>query len=297
MFNKSRFFLVVFILGLAVNFAFAETKNENTESDQQINDFALSGYGQKGKKNWDLSGKTADIFNDIVKLKAVSGNLYEEKEDVKLTADRGDFNKASGLVHLEDNVVVTTSGGAKLTSDTLDWDRKKQLVSTVSRVNLEKQQMNLQGEGASGKTDLKKVQVVKDVRLDIQEKGFKDKSVSDKIVITCLGPLDIDYEKNIAVFSNHVRVERPDSVILSDRLEVYFNRSKQNSAKQKPDSVVGAGSIERIVASGHVQILQGENVSYSEKAIYTAADKKLTLVGAPRLVIYQTEKMNAAFRN
>ncbi|MFA5005497.1 MAG: LPS export ABC transporter periplasmic protein LptC [Candidatus Omnitrophota bacterium] len=296
MVKKTGFFLVSFMFCCALSLALAETIKENTESDQQVNDFALSGYGDKGKKSWDLSGKSADIFNDTVKLKAVSGNLYDEKEDIKLTADRGDFNKKTSTVHLEDNVVVTTSGGAKLTSDTLDWDRKEQLVSTLSRVNLTKQELNLQGEGASAQTNLKKVQVNKDVRLDIHEKPAKNKTATDKMVITCTGPLDIDYGKNIAVFNNNVRVERPDSVILSDRLEVYFNSGKRNSKPQK-SSVVSAGSIDRIVASGHVQILQGENVSYSEKAVYTAADQKLTLDGAPRLVIYQTEKMSAAFRN
>jgi LPS export ABC transporter protein LptC len=297
MVKKSDFLFTLLIFCCAVSCSFAETQKKDIESDQQVNDFALSGYGDKGKKSWDLSGKSADIFNDTVKLKAVSGNMYDEKEDIKLTADRGDFNKKTSTVHLEDNVVVTTSGGAKLTSDTLDWDRKEQLVSTLSRVNLEKQELNLQGEGASAQTNLKKVQVNKDVRLDIQEKPGKNKTAADnKMVITCTGPLDIDYGKNIAVFNNNVRVERPDSVILSDRLEVYFNSNKKNSKPQKA-TVVSAGSIDRIVASGHVQILQGENVSYSEKAVYTAVDQKLTLDGAPRLVIYQTEKMSAAFRN
>ena len=95
------------------------------DSEQQINDFSLSGYGDKGKKTWDISAKSADIFEDIVKLKDIVGNLYGEREDIKLTAERGDFNKAQGNVHLEENVLITTTSGGKLTTDSLDWDRKR----------------------------------------------------------------------------------------------------------------------------------------------------------------------------
>jgi len=292
---KLKFFLSVFFLSLIINPAFAETQKADSQSDQQIDDFSLSGYGDKGKKAWDLAGKSADIFTDVVKLKSVLGNLYDEKEKIKLTADKGDFNKTSGLVHLEDNVIVTTSSGAKLTSDSLDWDRKQQLLSTVSRINLQKDELNLQGIGASTKPDLKKIQLEKDVRLDIAQQN-KNKTKSEKIVITCRGPLDIDYDKNIAVFNNEVKVERPDAVIYSDKMEVYFNADK---AKAKTDSasLVTAGSIERIVALGNVRITQGENISYSDKAVYTALNKKVTLTGRPQLVIYQTEQMNAAFGN
>jgi len=94
------------------------------ESDQQISDFSLAGYGEKGTKSWDLSGKSADIFDNTVKLKDVVGNLYGKEEDVNLTAARGDFDKQDGRVHLEQDVVITTSSGARLTTDSLDWDRK-----------------------------------------------------------------------------------------------------------------------------------------------------------------------------
>ena len=33
----------------------------------QINDFSLSASGEKGKKLWEISGKTADMLTDLVK--------------------------------------------------------------------------------------------------------------------------------------------------------------------------------------------------------------------------------------
>ncbi|MCG8429700.1 MAG: hypothetical protein MJA29_00800, partial [Candidatus Omnitrophica bacterium] len=70
---------------------------------QQINDFSLAGYGDKGEKSWDLSGSTADIFDEIVKLDDVVGNLYGESEDIHLKADRGDFHRVNGTVKLREN--------------------------------------------------------------------------------------------------------------------------------------------------------------------------------------------------
>ena len=82
------------------------TTTANQESDQQINDFSLAGYGDRGKKSWDIAGKSADIFQEEVKLKDVDGNLYGKDENVNLTAKTGNFNKKDGKVHLEKDVVI-----------------------------------------------------------------------------------------------------------------------------------------------------------------------------------------------
>jgi LPS export ABC transporter protein LptC len=280
-----------FLSFVSVSFAATQAK----ESDQQIGDFSLSGFGDKGKKAWDLSGKRADIFNEVVKLKEVVGNHYADNDSLKLTADNGDFNKNSGVVHLENNVVITSSSGAKLTTNSLDWDRKKQIISTLDKVNIQKLDMFLSGVGAVGATALNQVELEKDVRLDIQPLD-KLKNKKEKITITCDGPLEVDYEKNIAIFNNNVKVEKPDLTIYSDKMLVYFT-PKQEDAKGTQESLAMASSIDKIVARGNVRILRGENTSFSQEAIYSAVDKRMVLTGRPQITIYQTEKMNAAFGN
>ncbi|PIQ90096.1 MAG: LPS export ABC transporter periplasmic protein LptC [Candidatus Omnitrophica bacterium CG11_big_fil_rev_8_21_14_0_20_41_12] len=272
-----------------------EVSKDAKESAQQVGDFTLSGSGDKGKKTWDLAGKSADIYNDVVKLKKVVGNNYGDKDSINLTADNGNFNKTSGVVHLEDNVVITTSSGIKLTTDSLDWDRKQQIVSTLDKINLDRSDMNLSGQGAKGQTGLKQVVLQKDVRLDIKPKDLQDNK-KERIIITCDGPLDVDYEKNIAVFNNNVKVEKSDLTIYSDKMQVYFS-PKQEAEKQDQGSQVLSSSINKIIALGNVRILRGENISYSQEAIYTALDKKMILTGRPQIIIYQTENMNAAFGN
>jgi LPS export ABC transporter protein LptC len=288
-------FLIVFLL------AGNASAEEPQGSDQQISDFSLAGYGEKGKKTWDLTGKSADIFSEVIKLKEIVGNMYGKGEDIRLTADKGDFNKTNGKVHLQDNVVITTSAGSKLTTASLDWDRKAELVSTSDIVNIEKENMAVVAKGARGEPSLKRVALEKEVRLDISPAssapGDKQADNKERIIITCDGPLEIDYEKNIAYFSNNVKVERIDSTIFSDKMDVYFSPEDKKEDSEKAPALMG-NKIDRIVARGRVKIVRGENISYSEEAVYSAQDKKITLNGRPQLIIYSTEEFkNASFGN
>ena len=301
-FKKFALLILVFVLSSGNSFAVETNRSvkETKDSDQQISDFSLSGFGDKGKKSWDLAGKSADIFNEVVKLKEVVGNHYAEKDNINLTADNGDFNKISGVVHLENNVVITTSSGAKLTTNSLDWDRKQQIVSTLDKISLQRSDMNLTGEGAKGQTALKQMELEKNVRLDIEPLD-KQKGKKQKIVIICDGPLEVDYEKNIAIFNNNVKVETSDLIMYSDKMQVYFipkkDETNKDEANKDQGSIAMSSSIDKIIAQGNVRILRGENTSFSQEATYTALDKRIVLTGRPQIEIYQTENMNAAFRN
>jgi LPS export ABC transporter protein LptC len=276
----------------------AYAKNQATqEAEQQINDFSLSGYGEKGKKTWEISGKSADIFTDVIKLDSVVGNLYGKEEDIRLTADRGDFDKAEGLVHLEQNVVITTSAGARLTTNSLDWDRKKQIVSTKDLVSIERANMVTVASGAHGEPNLNKVSLVKDVKLEIKP-GVTEKESEgkNKIIITCDGPLEIDYGKNIATFKNNVKVDREDSQIYSDTMDIYFI-SNGDSVKDKQGTQDMGSRIDKIVARGNVKIFRGENVSYCDEAVYTASDRKILLSGRPKLIIFSSQDLAVSSGN
>jgi len=293
-----KIFQALIILVLLVSHAQALQKQIPQESDQQISEFSLAGYGERGKKTWELFGKSADIFDEVVRLKDIVGNMYGEKENIKLTADRGDFNKVNNSVHLEQNVIVTTSSGAKLTTDSLDWDRKGNLISTQDKVNITRDNMITTAFGAQAEPSLNKVTLEKNVnvQMDTQE-GPKEKQAS-KIVITCDGQLNIDYGKNIAIFNKNVLVDRQDSQIYSDFMDIYFTSGKTAAPKEKEADKSGglglSGKIDKIVARGNVKIVRGENVSYSDEAIYTAADKKITLTGRPKLIIESTEDFKNA---
>jgi len=309
--HKGIFFIFIFFFCISASASAKEeaVASAGMESDQQISEFSLSGYGDKGKKSWDLAGKTADIFGDVVKLKEVVGNMYGKEEDIKLTAQKGDFNKADGKVHLEKDVVITTTSGAKLTTDYLDWDRKNQQVSTGAPLNIQRANMVTTATGAKGNPNLKKVVLEKEVKVDIlpQEKdNSQGGALKEKIAITCDGPLEIDYEKNVAVFNNNVKVDRPDSQIYSDRMDLYFipGSAKEKNNLATPKAAMSAisdnsgfmnSSIDKIICKGNVRIVRGQNTSFSDEAVYDSKDKKIILTGRPKLELYSAEEMQNAF--
>ncbi|MFH0762812.1 MAG: LPS export ABC transporter periplasmic protein LptC [Candidatus Omnitrophota bacterium] len=300
MFKKSG--LIILAVFLAASLGYAEDKGAEETSDQQINDFNLVGYGEKGKKSWDLAGKTANIFTDVVKLQDVEGNLYGKEEDVNLLADKGDFNKQDGKIHLQDNVVITTTSGMKLTTDSLDYDRQNQLMTTEDIVNIERENLIAVARGAHGEPSLKKVALKENVQLDImpvsEEGGSSAKK--EKTIITCDGPLEIDYEKNIAEFNKNVKVDRGEQQIYSDKMIVYFLSAEKKAegsqdAEEPAEKKEGAGGdlmnskIDKIFARGNVRVVRGENASYSDEAIYNAGESKIILQGRPKLILYSTE--------
>lgn len=271
------------------------------ESDQQISEFSLAGYSEKGKKSWDIAGETADIFDDVIKLQKVVGNMYGETEDVKLTADKGDFDKREGKVHVEENVVITTASGSKLTTDSLDWDRKNQLITTDDPVNISRENMVTRARGVIGEPGLNKVTLKKDVQVDIVPDAGKGKKADsplvakNKIIIICDGPLEIDYSKNIATFKNNVKVDTGDNLMYSDLMDVYFLAQDDKAKPASGEASLMGTKIDKIFAKGNVKIVRGENTSYSDEALYKAADKKIILTGKPRLVIYSREDLKDVF--
>ena len=76
-------------------------------------------------------------------------------------------------------MVITTSSGAKLTTDSLDWDRKNHLVTTKDTVNIERDNMITTAQGAKGEPDLNKVTLEKDVTVNINPDDRDKKQKAD----------------------------------------------------------------------------------------------------------------------
>ncbi len=107
------------------------------------------------------------------------------------------------------------------------------------------------------------------------------KSKKTKTIITCDAEVEFNYAKNEGYFNKNVHVVNDEGTIDSDRLTVYLDHT--------------AKTVKTIVAEGNVKIRHGENTTYSEKATYIEAEKKIILSGQPRLVIYQEGELSNAF--
>jgi len=263
------------------------------EPDQTISDFNFSGYGEKGKMTWELAAKSADIFGDTVELEFIVAKVFGETDNLTLTADEGSFDKLQGKMHLEKNVIATTSSGAKLTTNSLNWDQATQIITSADVVNVQKENINTEGQGLEALPALNRVILAEDVTVKInptsekKEPGSPDKP-KRPTTITCDGPLEINYEKRVAIFHNNVKIKDVEGEMSSNKMEVFFSSSEGIQEKQEDllNSDMKALRIEKVRASGDVRIIRDGNTSFSEEAIYTPQDKKLILTGSPKLIIY-----------
>jgi LPS export ABC transporter protein LptC len=277
-FHKLIFFLLItLVLSIILFPCAAVAVDAEKDSDQKILGFSLSNFGENNEKAWDLKSDTLEVFGNLIKLTNITANLYGKEDDMVLTADNGSYDRAEGKVHLQDNVLITSKSGAKMMTETLDWFQKNQLVTTDDKVNIYKGTVEAQGMGGVAKTDLKQMSLNKDVKVDITSES-PDKKELKKTTITCDGPLDIDYQKQTAVFNQNVKADDGESQLYADKMTGYFDKETKKIVK--------------IIAEGNVKIVRGQDTSYSEKAIYDGAGQTVSLVGSPKIVFYSEESIS-----
>ncbi len=258
-----------------------------TSEPSQMQDFNLAGYGTNGEKTWEVEGASMDMTGPDIKIRDITAHMYGKEENLVVTADNGHFDKESGVVRLTDNVRAVTDNGATLKTDSLDWSQKDQLITTNDKVNVTKDNITAQGQGLEAKSDMKVAKFEKDVIVTLEDqKKAKPQAQpapntqsqpfggTGKLVITCDGPMELNYDKQFAIFNKNVKVESEGSqgTMIADKMTVRFDQA--------------ARQIDTINAEGHVQILRGDNVSYSDGAVFSNKDKRVVLTGRPKLVIY-----------
>jgi lipopolysaccharide transport protein LptA len=89
----------------------------------------------------------------------------------------------------------------------------------------------------------------------------------EKTEITCDGPLEVDYEKNVAIFNENVLVKDPQVMLKANKMQVFFDAESK--------------TIDRIVAEGSVKFKKGDRQAKSEMAVYLAKEGKIVLTGNP----------------
>ncbi|NQT91039.1 MAG: LPS export ABC transporter periplasmic protein LptC [Candidatus Omnitrophica bacterium] len=233
---------------------------------EQVQSFSIFGFSESGDKAWEVRGRSADIYSEVINLTDIDANSYGEEVKVNLTADEGVFNRTNNDIELMKNVVAVTDEGTTLKTERMIWEAEKSLINTGERVFIERKDMDIEGTGASAKPDLKKARLHKDITLKIKD---------PVAVITCDGPLDIDYNNNIAYFNDNVKVDDGKVQIYSDKSTTYFD------PKQK--------QINKVFCEGNVKIVRGEDVTYSETLSYLPEETKVVLSGSPKIVIFSTE--------
>jgi 3-deoxy-D-manno-octulosonate 8-phosphate phosphatase (KDO 8-P phosphatase) len=269
--------------------AFNAEEDSEEPSEEMLSSFAVSGYEKGGKKQWDLEGESADISLEEINLKGVTGKLYGKEMNMTIVADEGSLDKVDNNVHLERNVKATGDDGATLVTDYLDWDAQGQTLSSDAPTRIKRGQMEAAGEGFIAQPVLKLVQLKKDVTVKMALQGDGVPDLQQHIpatMITCDGPLEVNYQDNLAVFRENVKVKDERGEIVADKMDVYFATDTEEGEAMQ--GMEGMG-IEKLIATGDVEIHHGSNITYSQKAVYDTDTGKVTLTGQPKLVIYSME--------
>jgi len=239
------------------------------EPEQKFHGFNLQGYDESGEMTWEVNGDTADIVGSEIILSNVDANTFGD-EKMNIVAEIGIVDQTTGKMHLEKDVVITSQSGQKLLTDSLDWNRTEDLVTTQDDVMITGDKMMVTGTGMRAKPGLKRAKIHKDVTVIIDTEQ-DEKKESKKLTITSDGPMVIDQEKSIATFDENVVAYQDDQTLRADHMEIHFDQEMSG--------------IQKMVCTGNVEIEQGANKSYAQKAVYIAASKKLILSGRPKLIL------------
>lgn len=267
---------VILLVTFWSTFAFSQT-----DPEQQFQGFNLKGYKDDGSEAWDVKGATADLQGSEVILSDVNANAYGE-EKVNVTAVTGRLDQATGKVQLNDDVVVTSQRGTQLMTDSLSWDKENNTVSTEDKVLITDERVTVSGRGMTARQESKSAEIREDVivRLNTEPKDKAEKILT----ITSDGPMVIDQIRGIATFEKNVRAVQENRVLTGDRVEVHYDDAMNQ--------------VREIICIGNVEIIQGENRTSADRAVYNAATQRISLFGRPKLILVtEGEGAITTFRN
>jgi LPS export ABC transporter protein LptC len=238
---------------------------ENVAKDmsQKVYSFSFSKYTETGERELEIEGDSADILARKVKLINVIAKAYAEESPVTITADRGMLNKKTSDILLRENVVATTENGARLITEELMIHPDDNKMETQITAKVKKDNIHIEGIGATSDSARGKVTFQKNVTVVVQDPNVE---TNNPTVITCDGPLEIDYKRNLAHFKINVVAQDERGTLSSDYMDVFYDAQTRR--------------ISKMVARGNVEILTKEgNQTFSDNAIYLAQEGRIILGG------------------
>ncbi|PIQ85692.1 MAG: LPS export ABC transporter periplasmic protein LptC [Candidatus Omnitrophica bacterium CG11_big_fil_rev_8_21_14_0_20_45_26] len=234
---------------------------ERQEREQKIFSFAFSKYDTGGKKELEIEGDTADILKKQIFFTNVLAKAFAEDSPITITADTGIFDKKTSNVHLEKNVIATTKTGTRLLTEELDINPTDKVVTTPVHAKVKRENIHVEGIGAQGDSELKKVRFKRNVTVVVQ-----NPDTNTPTIITSDGPLEVDYHSNVAHFSDNVIARDERGRLFADYMDVFYSQETKK--------------IYKIIATGNVIITNKDgHTTYSDNVIYLADEGKIILGG------------------
>lgn len=112
---------------------------------------------KQGEKNWEMWAKTAKVYRkkNLTELETIHIQYYPKNgKPLDITADNGEMETDSRNILLRGNVLIKTSAGYTLHTDSLRFRPKDKRIDTDDKILLEGVSFNLTGVGLHGQTDI-----------------------------------------------------------------------------------------------------------------------------------------------
>ncbi len=239
------------------------SKQAEAETAQRVYSFSFSKYTGNGEKELEIEGDSADIFSQNVALINVIAKAYAEQSPVTITADKGSLNRSTSNIELKNNVVATTENGARLMTEKLQINPTEKRMETDEEAKVKKDNIHIEGMGATSDSQISKVTFKKNVTVVIQDPDSEKKTPT---IITSDGPLDVDYKRNLAHFSKNVIARHEQGMLNADYMDVIYEKDTKRVSK--------------IIARGNVVVISKEgNKTFSDNAVYLAKEGRIILGG------------------
>ena len=119
-----------------------------TQADYRIKEVHLQELGSGGS-HWRLVADQAEVFEGQGKtlMRNVTITIEEPSRTWTVTGDEGDLIDATKDVELRKNVVLVSSDGIRLETDTLRWEAKERRVWTTEPVTIFREGAIVRGQG------------------------------------------------------------------------------------------------------------------------------------------------------
>ncbi len=204
------------------------------------------------------------VENQILERFELEGFDDEGEQAWQLVGDTAHILE-DGDIFIEKNVLLSVEKQIDVKGDKVLWQSQKSRFITNQDVVISHKDVEIQGTGSMGMVNDKFVQINRKIRMMIRS----------GTIVTCYGPAKIYYDENRVALYRDVWILDERGAVSADRMDGYFDPKEKELIS--------------VVASGNVRISRGEDVTFSDKAIYDTRTGSVRLEGAPEIDIRSAE--------
>jgi lipopolysaccharide export system protein LptA len=102
--NKYLAFFTVWILCFSMLMTKISAADTESGSKQKVNDFYLSNLKEDGKRDWEMKGREATIYDKYVDINKMEARYYSNNDVISIKSEKAELNKESMNAKLKENV-------------------------------------------------------------------------------------------------------------------------------------------------------------------------------------------------